>query len=74
MREKEWPVYVALVAALVAVVATCVMWATGWPLAGVGLCAGAVAAAASCFAWDDRARIQRREVEALRSRLDAAGL
>ena len=74
IREKEWLVYVGLVAAVVAVATVPVMWLTGLPLAGMGLCAGAVAAVAVSLVYDDRARVQRREVEALRSRLDAAGL
>ena len=63
--------YVGLVAAVVTVPA---MWLTGLPLAGVGLCARALAAVAVSLVYDDRARVQRHEIEALRSRLDAAGL
>jgi ABC-type bacteriocin/lantibiotic exporter with double-glycine peptidase domain len=73
MREQElvWPIYLGWASVLVALVTVCVMWLTGLQLAGVGLSASAVAAVAVCLIYHDRARVQRREIEALRGEVEA---
>ena len=74
MREQElvWPIYLGWASVLVALVTVCVMWLTGLQLAGVGLSASAVAAAAAvCLIYHDRARVQRREIEVLRGEVEA---
>ena len=73
LREQElvWPIYLGWASVLVALVTVCVMWLTGFQLAGVGLSASAVAAVAVCLIYHDRVRAQRREIEVLRGEVQA---